>query len=389
LLAIGGDVLWGKHELLRMIQRVLGPFVVIAHEACEQHITEMVGWDSLAVLIDPPYGASDVQKRTYVRRPTWVSEAAWARRYDGMRFCTDQTANVLGLGNSPNFLELALVGRPNERCGDTTEDCQNRRPLLVRRMADQFGRLREVILPAWQQLLAVQEGETQLMRTIATLLAGAWVLCRDDDPQESDFEALQPELDRLMGVAHEWRTPAWLQVLDYVRGMPVQLPYGNTTLLERIEIAAGARAVGEIPMLGPEERWTEARAIEHAKRDPEARRARQLIGQYGVKILNDLPEVIRTADHPGGYRVVAFAVSAPVRDTYLERMTGWGRLVSQGLGFRTLLQAPRAMEHPSTEHFYELNSRHCILVPLDLVIEGMGGEDPEGTAAAWRRAGDA
>jgi hypothetical protein len=389
VLAVGGDVHWGKQELLRVIQRVLGPFLLVAHEANEQHIAEMVGWRSLPVLIDPPLAASAISAR-YMRRPAWMAETARMRPYDGVRFCTDQTAQTLGLREGPSFLELDLSGRPYHHFATIgARDCAERRPLLIRRMVDQLRRLTEDVYPSWRHLLAVQEGETGLVRTIAMQLAAAWVLQRDDVPHEGDFEALQPELDLLMGSEHEWRTPAWLQVLDCVRSVPTSVspPYGTATLLDKIGVAAGAVVIGETPMLD-EGRWTEAQAIDHARRDPEAGRAQQLIGQFGLKVLEDLPDGLKTEDNSGGYRCLAIAISAPARDTQLERMSSWERLNRQGMSIRTLLQAPRARDLRSTMYFAMLGSRHCLVVPLELVTGGLAVADADGVADAWRRAGE-
>jgi hypothetical protein len=389
-LAIGGGVLCGKRQLLRAVRRVLGPFVIIAHEADESHISQVVGWDSLAVLIDPPVDALSAKPLRPPRPPTWVAETAAVRMrpYDGMRFCTDETANQLGLGDRPHFLELTLGGRPDTRPSAISEDdCRARRPLVLRRMADQFVQLKQTVFPAWLELLEVQEGATELVRTIALLLACAWVLQRDDEPQERNFDALQPELDQLMGMEHEWRRPAWLQVLDCVRRVPVRLSSSSqTTLLEKIGIAAGVVLDGETPTLDQGGRWTEAQAIEHARRDPQARQAHHLIGQFGIRVLDDLPEVLRTGGDPGGYRCVAIAISAPMRDAELDRMTNWQQLVRQGMNIRMLLQHPKVRSLRSTVHFSVIGSCHCLVMPLDLVLGGLASEDPEGIADAWRKA---
>jgi hypothetical protein len=114
VLAIGGSVRWGAQEVLRMIGSVLGPFVAIAYEADEMRISEAVGWDSWAVLIDPSRGGSSARLWRPPRAPSWVGETAAVRTrpYGGMRFCLAGTANRLSLRDDPSFLELALSGRP-------------------------------------------------------------------------------------------------------------------------------------------------------------------------------------------------------------------------------------------------------------------------------------
>jgi hypothetical protein len=63
-----------------------------------------------------------------------------------------------------------------------------------------------------------------------------------------------------------------------------------------------------------------------------------LVGQFGIKVLGDLPKELHTDEDPGGYRCVAIAIGAPLRDVQLERMPDWRRLVEQGMSVRTLLQ---------------------------------------------------
>lgn len=390
VLAIGGSVQWGAQQVLRMIGSILGPFVAVAYEADEMRVSEAVNWDSLAALIDPSRGGSSARSWRSPRAPSWVGETASVRTrpYEGMRFCLAGTASRMSLRDDPNFLELALSGRPDPELGVVESDCKERRVLLVRRMIDQFSRLTGVIFPKWCELLEVQEGDTALARTMAMLLAAAWVLRGDAAPTESDFVALQPDCDQLMGLEHEWRRPPWRQVLDCVRAAPVILSsYERTTLLDKIGIAVGKVVIGEMPIFEAD-RWTEERAKAHARSDPAARAAQHLIGQYGLKVLDDLPEKLRTDSDPGGYRCLAVAMSAPLRDQQLEHMSGWQRLLEQGMDIRTLLEAPKARALRSTEHFPTLGSLHCLVLPLDLMIGGSVGDDPGGTEDAWRQMGD-
>jgi hypothetical protein len=138
VLAIGGSVQWGAQQVLRMIGSILGPFVAVAYEADEMRVSEAVNWDSLAALIDPSRGGSSARSWRSPRAPSWVGETASVRTrpYEGMRFCLAGTASRMSLRDDPNFLELALSGRPDPELGVVESDCKERRVLLVRRMID-------------------------------------------------------------------------------------------------------------------------------------------------------------------------------------------------------------------------------------------------------------
>jgi hypothetical protein len=102
---------------------------------------------------------------------------------------------------------------------------------------------------------------------------------------------------------------------------------------------------------------------------------------YGLRVYHD-------EKNGPGYRQVAVATSTPARERLLER-TGFARLAAQGVTVKnTLSQAPSAVAHGSTVRFAGIGPRHCILLPLDLVVGVAFGDDPEGVAEAWRQADD-
>jgi hypothetical protein len=347
ILAIGGGALWGSHDVLLALRRVLGSFVLTARKADD--VDELAGYDSLPAVILPPGEApSGVQQRLPVRRPAWTADlgAGRMRMHDGMRFCAAESVVQMGIVHHPHLLELGLSGRAPSRAGAVDEDdCDARRPTLLRRMIDQFPRVSEVYAE-WLELLEVQEGRTDLARTLALLLACAWVLERDDKPGGGDFDAVSPDLDRLMGQ----REPPWSRVLGCLRSVPVQSsPSSQATLLEKVGIAAGIVVVGETPIFDDGGPWTADKAVRHAREDKWAREARAELGRHGVKVLDELPPSARTADD-GVCRWVAIAWTAELRDMQLQRMGGWLTLQRQGMGLSTLRQAPK-VRVLSTVHF--------------------------------------
>ena len=377
-LAISGAAEWGLAELFQTVRQALGGFLAVADEASEQQIADALAWDSLAVLIDPPATPATSQRHS-ARKPAWAVEHAPAKRFRGMRLCSASTAAVLGLASEPSYLELGLAGRPgNGRIRPSGDEYAARLLALARRIFDEFPRFRDSVLPAWCNLLRVQEGsETASVLTIGTLLSAHWVLTQDGVPNEADFEALGTELDEFMLSERAGHVPAYRQVFDCILGVVAE-PF-NATVLHEIAEASGYGCDGDANAFeGVTYHRTEREAIRHAENDPAARRAQRRIGQLGFRVLGNEP----------GQRRLAIAPSAPERERLLER-TGYAQLLQRGLTVgNTVIHAPGAERHASTKWFHGLGPKHCVTVPLDLVIGGLVGNDPEGVAEAWDEASD-
>jgi hypothetical protein len=365
--------------LFSTVRRALGPFLAVVHEASAQHIAEELKWDSLPLLIDAS-GPPPTSQRAFSRKPAWAEEGGPVKPLDGMQLCTTEIAHLLGLADRAGLLELELIGRPVNRPVEVAnaEEYAAHLPMLARRMFDQYSRLRDNAFPAWRDLLQVQEGvATESVLAIATLLAAHWVLTEDGDPVEADFERLSPELDEFMLAERSERVPAWMQMQDCLMGVVIE--NRNASVLQEIADAAGYGSDGEGDAI---EHTTyhrsEPQAIRHARTDPAARRAQKYVGLIGFRVFGEEP----------GQRRLAVAASSPERERLLER-TAYARLIQRGLTVsKTLLQAPGAERHGSTVWFPGLGAKHCVTLPLDLVIGRLVGRDPEGVAEAWDSASD-
>jgi hypothetical protein len=371
-LAIGGGRTRGSAAMLRLIARVLGPFLAMTEDASRAGVAAALRWNALALWIDPP-DVAVAETRLSPRRPQWAADVPLARPFALMRLMSIETADMLGAADGENLVALELIGRP--KGGMVLPDrgaCEQWMCQGFRRPIDQYPRLTKETYPAFRDFLADTDREVDGAEAVA-MLACDWMLSFDRMPGAQDFDVLAPELGGFLADWSDTRRPIHEQMADLAWNLPVE----HTDMTVRVCLARAAGYGNDDAGNAIEGRSylrSEAEARQHAQNDPDAQAAQRQLGRYGFMIFTD--------EHND--RRVAVAITAEPRDRALSRNPRFAKFVDKGGRLvSAMMLLPKARREDQPKYFPGLQMARCVSVPLDLVLAPLIGADPAATTRAW------
>jgi hypothetical protein len=240
---------------------------------------------------------------------------------------------------------------------------------LLRRLADGWKRLQLEVMPAWDDCLRDIGYDGRGADTLGTLLSIAWLLREDRAPTQGDMDLIAADLRAMLQEEQHERQPGYQRFLDHLLGLSVDpLRKGEwRTLLELVKLAAGYGMTPEA------ERRVPSEAARIAKSDDAAIDAQRQLSRLGMKIGTDS----ETGD------CVLWIANQSTALSEMLRGTIWAGVPGRTSAWSKLLQrAPRARVTGVGIRFSSGFSR-AVQLPLDFVLRGIVGPDPQGVAEAW------
>jgi len=381
----------GKSHALSLLARTLGGWAIALSDSTPAGVYQRLQQDSLAVLLDEFEAAADngrAEAMMTIARSAYTGgemsrggqdhQATSFRLRSAFAFCGINLPPMEAQDRSRiAVLELRPPAGARPRLVVNADA-----PVLGRRsltrLCARWDHLRVKILPACRALLQEMGFDDRLADTYGTLLACAHVLQSDDDILAGGLDHLAEDLASVLLQHKTEELPEWRRCLDHILDQLIQ-PFRSgdqhRKMGEWVQQAAGYGRAEVVPdtsvmdKLRPSNR-TEAQAIDYAARDDDARDAAQLLGRYGLRII----------DRKGQRFLMVANQSAQLR--WLFRDTRWQGLPSGMGGWRQpLLRAPAAI---STETGVRIAGRVAkgVLLPLSVVLAGIVGMTPEEAAEA-------
>lgn len=403
--AITGERGTGKTELMRLSCALLGQRLIYSTDLTEAGIRQRLGRDSIGVILDEFEANHDAQAMHRIQL-YWRSCYSGGRAlrggatHTGSEFVTNAVLIAAAIDlpamDAADRSRVVVVHLDKLAAGAKAKLADD--PLLpeigawlVRRMADQFPRLTDFVLPAWRDLLTGAGWDDRGADTYGIVLSCAWVLVRDDVPTEADLERLQGDLDELAEGHKAEETASYLRALQRMYAwQPEKYQRGghSRTMGEVVRQGAGWADDGLSeedlpPGFVPANERTEAQARRVAASDAGARKAARQLRRYGLAIVTATEEPPHGQWH-AGERLLAIAVNSPhLAECF--RGTPWGGTDAGAGGWSTVfLRAPTAIRGKSPLHFGYGESR-VVLMRLDVAMAGLVGEE-YGMTELWEQA---
>lgn len=243
--------------------------------------------------------------------------------------------------------------------------------LALRRMCDEWPRLRDHVIPHFKGYLTAAGWDGRGADTYGTLFACASVLMFDECDPAGELAPLEADLEDMLAIQRLEEMPDYLHIVNHIRGWMSDNYRGTERrpLGELIRQAAGYSIRLEEPQgeLVPPSR-SDSDAEHFARNDEGATEAQRVLMGYGLKVVSQQdPE----AERPRRY--VAVANLAGALQTVFAG-THWGGVSgASGVWRSQLMRAPGALASDKPIYYRDGNHR-AVLVPLSLFLDLEAGE---------------
>jgi hypothetical protein len=402
--ALTGERGTGKSELMLLMTAILGGWLSYSSDATEAGIRQTLGGDALGMLLDEQESVGD---NSGFRRV----QLYWRGSYGGGRTLRGGQNHVGSKFIARGTIIIAAINLPAMEAADRSRVIQiEMLPLgevtgprlihdamwptegakLIRRLADEYPRLMREVLPGWRALLIENGWDSRGADTYGIVLACAWIMLRDDAPDQDSYELLRGDLDALAEAHKALELSTDQLVLALLLGHKVDFYRRGEirTIGEWLAEACGwGRSDPADDSYPPPDSADETinRTEKEAQRAAErldARKALAMLRRYGINVL------AAPADEPHGHwrkgeRLLAVANICPGLSEVF-RGTPWGASITgQGGWHAALLRAPTASRWPYPVRFPWGPSR-VVVMRLDVALAGVVGPDGADMADVWR-----
>ena len=408
--ALTGERGTGKTELMRLSCNLLRNRLVYSTDLTEAGIRQRLGRDSIGVMLDEFEASGDphVLHRLILYWRSCYSGGRALRggsHHTGSEFITNAVLIAAAIDlpalDAADRSRVVIVNLDKLSAGAKAKLADD--PLLpeigawmVRRMADQFLHLRDFVLPAWRDLLTGAGWDDRGADTYGIVLSCAWIMLRDDIPNEADLGRFASDLEELAEAHEAEETASHIRACTRLYAWrPEQFQRGGDgrTIGEMLTEGAGWADDGltseELPAgFAPSIERTELQARRVAASDNKARKSAKQLRRYGLAIVA-ASEDSQHGGAPGrwwraGERLLAIAVNSPhLADCF--RGSPWGGTDAGAGGWSTVfLRAPGATRGRPMRFGY--GESRVVLLRLDVALAGLVGPEGQDMAQVWQQA---
>ena len=364
---VTGDEGTGKSALIKITEHMFDRAVICTTDATPRGIAQLLGRDSVPVLLDESETREDNSK---LQAMVELARSAYSGGLS-VRGSSDHEAKLFILNSSfilgsillpplenqdisrMAILELRELSTDNEPLDtETAAPWANLGHKLRRRLMDRFRQVGETIVVYRQALMSVGHSHRNADQ-FGTLLAIAHVMKCDVLPSVEDLAA-DAELLHPARLSETRKVPNWRQCCDHVLSATIDAFRSG----ERRLVAEAIKDANANTFRGMGSRDSMQRDLERS----------------GIKIF-----IHPTENHPNGKekRFLAVAWSHRGTATIFEKSKWAGRAGLKGPWVQALSRAPGAVECWGTLRFAGVASR-AVLVPLETVVDHSDDdEDPK------------
>jgi hypothetical protein len=400
--ALTGERGTGKSELMKLLVRVMGDWLIYSTDATEAGIRQKLDDDAIGMLLDEQESKGDNSAFARVQH-YWRSSYSGGTTHRGGQNHTGSEfkANSVLIAAAINLPAMDSADR--SRCiiiemkplrpgpkirlvHDTVWPTVG--PLLVRRLQDHYPRLIADIIPAWRALLMSAGWDDRGADTYGVCLGCAWALLYDLAPTEDDLAMHEADLAALLAAHKADEVPTYRRCFNRLWGWRVDLyRRGEQRSLGEYAIEAGGwgRETAGDGGLEPYDPTALDRPEHIAEREADkmdAKESARLLRKYGLTIMRAKTD----SEHKGlgswkaGERLLVIArVSPALAEVF--RGTPWGGTEAGSGGWaQAFLRAPGATQLAYPVR-YQWGSARAVVMRLDVALAGMVG-DPD-LADAW------
>ena len=400
--ALTGERGTGKSELMKLLCRVMGDWLIYSTDATEAGIRQKLGDDAIGMLLDEQESHGDNTAFTRVQH-YWRSSYSGGTTHRGGQNHTGSEfkANSVLIAAAINLPAMDSADR--SRCiiiemkpltpGPKIRLVHDQiwptiGPLLVRRLQDHYPRLIADIIPAWRALLMSVGWDDRGADTYGVALGCAWALLYDLAPTEDDLAMHEADLAALLAAHKADEVPTYRRAFLRLWGWTVDVyRRGEQRSLGEYGIEAGGwgREAVTDANLEPYDETAIDRPEHVAVRQADkldAREAQRVLRKFGLNIMRAKED----STHKGlgswvaGERLLCIARQSPAL-AQVFRGTPWGGTEAGSGGWaQAFLRAPGATQLAYPVRF-PFGCARVVVMRLDVALAGLVG-DPE-LADVW------
>jgi hypothetical protein len=393
--ALTGERGTGKSELMKLLVRVLGDWLIYSTDATEAGIRQKLGMDAIGMLLDEQESHGDNSAFTRVQH-YWRSSYSGGTTHRGGQNHTGSEFLAMSVLIAAAINLPAMDSADRSRCiviemkplppGPKVRLVHDAiwptiGPLLIRRLQDHYKRLIGEIIPAWRALLMGAGWDDRGADTYGVTLGCAWAMLYDLAPTDDDLALHAADLAALLAAHKADEVPTYRRAFHRLWGWRVDL-YRRGEQRSLGEYAIEAAGYGSDSSNDGGLQPFDAAAIDrsepvaaHAAEQLDAKEAARALRKYGITIMRAKADSAwrGLGSWRAGERLLCIARVAPALGEVF-RGTPWTGTESGSGGWgAAFLRAPGAVQlgYPLR---YPWGCSRAVCMRLDLALAGMVGD---------------